>query len=83
MAKGEKTGLAEHVSNPAVVAAGFNRTPTMRNVALGQGPKKDQKAYFHNGWAKNLKTVVHFYNTRKVLPACETWGSSMPPLPRR
>ena len=46
----------------------------MRNVALGQGPKKDQKAYFHNGWAKNLKTVVHFYNTRTVLPACETLG---------
>ncbi len=74
VAKGEKTGLAEHVANLSLVQKGFNRTPTMRNVALGQGPNKDQKAYFHNGWAKNLKTVVHFYNTRTALPSCETVG---------
>jgi cytochrome c peroxidase len=74
VAKGVKTGLAEHVSNPNVVAPGFNRTPTMRNVAQGQGPNKNEKAYFHNGWAKSLKAVVHFYNTRTSLPACETLG---------
>lgn len=28
------------------------------------------KAYFHNGVIKDLKTVVHFYNTRDVLPHC-------------
>ncbi len=28
------------------------------------------KAYFHNGVIKDLKTVVHFYNTRDVLPRC-------------
>ena len=24
------------------------------------------KAYFHNGWAKSLATVVHFYNKRNI-----------------
>jgi cytochrome c peroxidase len=24
------------------------------------------KAYFHNGWAKSLQTVVHFYNKRNI-----------------
>jgi len=28
------------------------------------------KSYFHNGVIKDLKTVVHFYNTRDVLPRC-------------
>jgi len=26
----------------------------------------------HNGYFKSLKEVVHFYNTRDVLPKCET-----------
>ncbi|MBV9301560.1 MAG: hypothetical protein JOY62_17215 [Acidobacteriaceae bacterium] len=29
------------------------------------------KAYFHNGILKSLKEVVHFYNTRDVLPKCK------------
>ena len=29
------------------------------------------KAYFHNGVIKSLKQVVHFYNTRHVLPKCK------------
>lgn len=29
------------------------------------------KAYFHNGVLKSLKEVVHFYNTRDVLPKCK------------
>ena len=29
------------------------------------------KAYMHNGYFKSLKEVVHFYNTRDVLPRCE------------
>ena len=28
------------------------------------------KAYMHNGYFKSLKEVVHFYNTRDVLPKC-------------
>jgi cytochrome c peroxidase len=28
------------------------------------------KAYMHNGYFKSLKEVVHFYNTRDVLPRC-------------
>jgi len=28
------------------------------------------KAYMHNGYFKNLKDIVHFYNTRDVLPTC-------------
>lgn len=30
------------------------------------------KAYFHNGVIKDLKTVVHFYNTRDVLRKCKS-----------
>jgi cytochrome c peroxidase len=29
----------------------------------------------HNGYFKTLKEVVHFYNTRDVLPRCETGAS--------
>ncbi|MEI9975795.1 MAG: hypothetical protein WDO73_29280 [Ignavibacteriota bacterium] len=29
------------------------------------------KAYMHNGYFKSLKEVVHFYNTRDVLPRCQ------------
>ena len=28
------------------------------------------KAYGHNGYFKSLKEIVHFYNTRDILPAC-------------
>jgi cytochrome c peroxidase len=28
------------------------------------------KAYGHNGYFKSLKSIVHFYNTRDVLPRC-------------
>ena len=28
------------------------------------------KAYGHNGYFKSLKAIVHFYNTRDVLPRC-------------
>jgi cytochrome c peroxidase len=30
------------------------------------------KSYGHNGVFKSLKQIVHFYNTRDVLPRCET-----------
>lgn len=45
------------------------QVPTLRNVDMR--PRPDfVKAYMHNGYFKSLKEVVHFYNTRDVLPAC-------------
>jgi cytochrome c peroxidase len=65
------TGQARHV--------GKFRTPTTRNVALGQN-----RTYMHNGALVSLTQVVDFYNTRDVLPVCtdaavladpHRWGS--------
>ena len=48
---------------------GKMRVPTLRNVDMR--PRPDfVKAYMHNGYFKSLKEVVHFYNTRDVLPRC-------------
>ncbi len=48
---------------------GTFQTPTLRNV--DKRPRPDfVKAYMHNGFLKSLKEVVHFYNTRDVLPTC-------------
>ncbi len=44
-------------------------TATTRDVDKRPSPDF-VKAYFHNGVIKDLKTVVHFYNTRDVLPKC-------------
>jgi cytochrome c peroxidase len=45
------------------------QVPTLRNV--DKRPHDDfVKAYMHNGYFKNLKDVLHFYNTRDVLPRC-------------
>ena len=45
------------------------QVPTLRNV--DRRPRADfVKAYGHNGYFKDLKTVVHFYNTRDVLRRC-------------
>jgi cytochrome c peroxidase len=43
---------------------------TLRNVDMRPSPDF-VKAYMHNGYFKNLKEVVHFYNTRDVLPTCK------------
>src|SRR4029079_2907055 len=44
---------------------GTFKTPTLRNV--DKRPTPDfVKAYGHNGVFKNLKDVVHFYNTRNL-----------------
>jgi cytochrome c peroxidase len=46
------------------------QVPTLRNVDMR--PKPDfVKAYMHNGYFKSLKEVVHFYDTRDVLPPCK------------
>lgn len=46
------------------------QAPSLRNV--DKRPRPDfVKAYMHNGYFKSLKEVVHFYNTRDVLPRCK------------
>jgi cytochrome c peroxidase len=45
------------------------KTPTLRNVDKRPSPDF-VKAYGHNGYFKSLKEIVHFYNTRDVLPRC-------------
>ena len=52
------------------------QTSTARNVAMvpPQCPTTEapgpyfQKGFFHNGYIKSLKQLVHFYNTRDVYP---------------
>lgn len=46
------------------------KVPTLRNVDLRPSPDF-VKAYGHNGFFKSLEEIVHFYNTRDVLPHCE------------
>jgi cytochrome c peroxidase len=51
------------------------QVPTLRNV--GKRPARDfVKAFTHNGYFKSLEAVVHFYNTRDVLPPCGTGGTA-------
>lgn len=46
----------------------------MRNV--DKRPSADfVKAYGHNGYFRSLKQIVHFYNTRDVLPRCAAHNS--------
>jgi cytochrome c peroxidase len=53
---------------------GTFQVATLRNVAMK--PRNSfVKSYMHNGYFKSLAQVVHFYNTRDVLPTCP---SSMP-----
>lgn len=49
---------------------GKQKVPTLRNVDARPGPD-GSRSYMHNGWFKSLESVVHFYNTRDVLPACD------------
>jgi cytochrome c peroxidase len=41
--------------------------PTCRTTDAGHGPFF-QKEFFHNGYIKSLKQLVHFYNTRDSVP---------------
>ena len=65
---------------------GKMKVPTLRNVDL-RPATGDVKAYMHNGVFKSLEEVVHFYNTRDVLPRCmpsaprSAWGESCWPAP--
>ncbi len=49
---------------------GRMQVPTLRNVDKRPYPEF-VKAYGHNGYFKSLKEIVHFYNTRDVLPRCQ------------
>jgi cytochrome c peroxidase len=44
-------------------------TPTVRNADKRPYPTF-VRSYMHNGYLKSLKELVHFYNTRDVLPRC-------------
>src|SRR6202158_1945746 len=66
----------------AAVSDGQIQTSTARDVALvpPQCPTTEapgpyfQKEFFHNGYIKSLKQLVHFYNTRDVYPYPVTSG---------
>jgi cytochrome c peroxidase len=66
----------------APTSDGQMQTMTARDVALTppQCPTTEapgpyfQKEFFHNGYAKSLKQLVHFYNTRDVYPFNVTSG---------
>jgi cytochrome c peroxidase len=67
----------------APTSDGQMQTSTARDVAMvppqcktteaGSGPYY-QKEFFHNGYIKSLKQLVHFYNTRDVYPFPVTSG---------
>ena len=66
----------------APTSDGQMQTSSARNVALvpPQCPTTEapgpyfQKEFFHNGYIKSLKQLVHFYNTRDVYPFNVTSG---------
>jgi cytochrome c peroxidase len=47
---------------------GAFQVPTLRNVAVTQAGFR--RLYGHNGFFRNLDEIVHFFNTRDVLPVC-------------
>lgn len=53
---------------------GKQKVPTLRNLDK-RGFWNGAKSYMHNGVFKTLEQVVHFYNTRDVLPDCATVGT--------
>ncbi|BBA70034.1 cytochrome-c peroxidase [Geobacter sulfurreducens] len=53
----------------ATANLGKHKVPTLRNVDKKTSPDF-VKAFGHNGYFKSLKEIVHFYNTRDVLPTC-------------
>jgi cytochrome c peroxidase len=77
---GSFLGRGHQLSNPSAVdqrwvkLAPDNqariRVPTLRNVDKRPYPNF-VKAYGHNGYFTSLKAIVHFYNTRDVLPRCK------------
>ncbi|UCD99039.1 MAG: cytochrome C [Chloroflexota bacterium] len=62
-------GSRDEYKDYAAEHMGMHKVPTLRNVDLRPGPDF-VKAYGHNGYFKTLEGIVHFYNTRDVLPTC-------------
>jgi cytochrome c peroxidase len=70
----------------APTSDGQMQTSTVRNVAMTppQCPTTEapgpyfQKEFFHNGYIKSLKQLVHFYNTRDMFPFNVTSGHCPP-----
>jgi cytochrome c peroxidase len=60
----KSAGFAASVYEPQL---GKFKVPTLRNVAKLPYPTF-VKAYGHNGYFKSLWAIVHFYNTRDVMP---------------
>jgi cytochrome c peroxidase len=73
-------GYLKQLPQYAMFAAesyGKYQVPTLRNV--DKRPSEGFiKAYSHNGYFKNLKEIVHFYNTRDVLPSSEAITNPQP-----
>jgi cytochrome c peroxidase len=59
------------VSSARNVAMTPSQCPT---TEAGTGQPYFQKGFFHNGYIKSLKQLVHFYNTRDVYPFNVTSG---------
>ncbi|HEY9245843.1 MAG TPA: hypothetical protein VIO11_03255, partial [Candidatus Methanoperedens sp.] len=59
------------------IEEGKMKVPTLRNVDKKPYPGFI-KAYAHNGYFKSLEDIVHFYNTRDVLPDCQITPNPLP-----
>jgi cytochrome c peroxidase len=68
-------GLGAFVGDPSL--HGAQKVPTLRNIDK-RGVPGGAKSYMHNGAFKTLEEVVHFYNTRDVLPGCPSVASPVP-----
>ena len=56
---------------------GKHQVPTLRNV--DKRPSEEfVKAFGHNGYFKSLEEIVHFYNTRDILPFAEKVSNPQP-----
>ncbi|MFN8668519.1 MAG: cytochrome c peroxidase [Gemmatimonadaceae bacterium] len=82
----DNLGVPANPENPATIGGGFRdlglggfmrdgslygaqKVPTLRNLDKRPTPVM-VKSFMHNGIFKSLEQVVHFYNTRDVLPRC-------------
>jgi cytochrome c peroxidase len=70
----KEAGYKASVYEPEI---GKFRVPTLRNVDQRPSPNF-VKAFGNNGYFKTLKEIVHFYNTRDVLPRCEKMSNPRP-----
>jgi cytochrome c peroxidase len=61
-------GYGPEIYEPQI---GKHKVPTLRNVDRRPYPFTI-KAYGHNGYFKSLQSIVHFYNTRDALQACDS-----------